>query len=564
MPLPLSVGWNRWDTLEPPAAESWVPQEVVTVVVTHYDSIRSLGLVLAGLAVQTYPPHLLQIIVADDGSPDLTAVEAAAAAISEIDAHVLVQERRGFGAGRARNMGARAATGSILIFLDCDMIPEPRLVEAHARWHHAYQDLVTLGFRLHVRAEPTAEAVLAEGPSNTLAALFSDCEQVAPAYIEGHMARTDVLTSADDDLFRVLASGNFALKATTYWRVGGFDESFNQWGGEDTELGYRLFTDGNVFVPEREAQCWHLGEPGFDDPTKQRSLRDQRALLAHLIAHCGFRRCLPGRTYARSRVAVLVKGDQLDGETLQGIVESVLSQDVHDLTVILQIMPGHPEARWIERQLGRDLRVEVQTGPIPQAPAASPLIVSLPHGARLVSGALHAILARLCSQEDPVGILHITVAGGRPTGDIAWAAHGRALRRGQRFNADDAVAAAGQLFGELWVGGEDYGVVDMGSVTDPAAPATVTIDAAAGSRPGAGYAGELALVAGAMSRLPARRRTQLIRMAAVAIKAVEKLDAISAASRVPKLHAHTRRRIANSLPEPLKRLLRPLWHKINA
>src|SRR5680860_747629 len=95
MPLPLSVGWNRWDTLEPPAAESWVPQEVVTVVVTHYDSIRSLGLVLAGLAVQTYPPHLLQIIVADDGSPDLTAVPAD----REWQRHVSRLRRGGFHTG---------------------------------------------------------------------------------------------------------------------------------------------------------------------------------------------------------------------------------------------------------------------------------------------------------------------------------------------------------------------------------------------------------------------------------------------------------------------------------
>ena len=56
----------------------------------------------------------------------------------------------GFGLARARNMGADDATGEVLVFLDCDMVPEPQLVEAHARWHHVHERALTLGFRRHV------------------------------------------------------------------------------------------------------------------------------------------------------------------------------------------------------------------------------------------------------------------------------------------------------------------------------------------------------------------------------------------------------------------------------
>ena len=66
------------------------------------------------------------------------------------DSLVVSQERRGFGLARARNTGAAAANGEILLFLDCDMVPEPQWIEAHARWHHVVDDATTLGFRCHV------------------------------------------------------------------------------------------------------------------------------------------------------------------------------------------------------------------------------------------------------------------------------------------------------------------------------------------------------------------------------------------------------------------------------
>ncbi|PMR59296.1 glycosyl transferase, partial [Verrucosispora sp. ts21] len=40
--------------------------------------------------------------------------------------------------------------------------------------------------------------------------------------------------------------------------VGGFDEQFRTWGGEDLDLGYRLHRDGAHFIFNRQAKAIHI------------------------------------------------------------------------------------------------------------------------------------------------------------------------------------------------------------------------------------------------------------------------------------------------------------------
>ena len=74
------------------------------------------------------------------------------------------------------------------------------------------------------------------------------------------MLRTGDLTSKADGLFE---RGDWRQlrhsPGTFYELAGGFDESFTQWGGEDTEFGYRAFTRGALLVPLRDAFAWHQG-----------------------------------------------------------------------------------------------------------------------------------------------------------------------------------------------------------------------------------------------------------------------------------------------------------------
>lgn len=90
------------------------------MVIAAYNEERHLGALLDSLTAQTHPPG--EVIVADDGSTDRTADVAERGRVT-----VLRLEHRG--PALARNVGAEAASGEVLVFLDGDMRCAPEFVE---------------------------------------------------------------------------------------------------------------------------------------------------------------------------------------------------------------------------------------------------------------------------------------------------------------------------------------------------------------------------------------------------------------------------------------------------
>ena len=106
-------------SLEGPPGER-VSGPLISVVIPTWNEADYLGDLLTSLANQTYEP--LEFIIADWNSTDETREVAASFGAKVVD----VLER---GVGPARNVGAAAATGEFLLFIDADNIFEPTLVE---------------------------------------------------------------------------------------------------------------------------------------------------------------------------------------------------------------------------------------------------------------------------------------------------------------------------------------------------------------------------------------------------------------------------------------------------
>ncbi len=128
-PTPLGDGrWtvpgNRWDLLDGVAPHR---PPSVSVVVPHYGpdgpggvAQQRLDLVLGALAAQDHDGSL-EVVVADDGSP----VAPSTAAAGGLPVTVVRQERDGFRAAAARNLGVAASGGEVVLLLDGDTVPEP-------------------------------------------------------------------------------------------------------------------------------------------------------------------------------------------------------------------------------------------------------------------------------------------------------------------------------------------------------------------------------------------------------------------------------------------------------
>ena len=462
------VHGNDWRSLDPGKIGRWTPTRRVTVVVPCYNGQEPLALTFAALANQTYPRNLLEVVVADDGSdPPITVPPG-----TPFEARVVAQERAGFGLARARNTGAASATGSILVFLDCDMVPEPDHIEAHARWHHLDDRILTLGFRNHVDFSGiTPDDVAAAGSIDDL---MGGRNVSSPQWIEFHMSRTRDLKSEDTDLFRIVTGGNLGISKAFYDDLGGSDESFTQWGAEDTELGYRAFNAGGVLVPERRALAWHQGEGAAGpDPDEQRSQVEQRHKLSHLIAEKGFRRSLAGRTFTVPLVTAAVDAAGCSYDDVLERVENLLASGYHDLAVGISVPDDHLEAVRIRREFGADPRVVLTDDLLTDVPHAA-VRLDVPPRVRLWPTDLASMLRGLegfglvCGE---VELPRETEDPDRPAGPdnevvdrpnlVVRMVRTRALKRAMHAGADDPWTAAGELFGSRTMGTEALGLKAM-------------------------------------------------------------------------------------------------------
>ena len=480
------VPGNRWDLLDVPDIGVLLPRLRISVVIPHYQAAAALDRTLASLAAQSYPRALTELIVVDDGSsPPLEQPGT----LAGLDVRVLHQPDLGFGLARARHRGALAATGDVLVFLDADMLCEPGHLEAHARWHHVCGHAVTLGSRRHVATPddadrtasrddtgplPSPQQILDAGREGSLGVLFADRETRAPAWIDRHLARTDQLTSAHDDLFRVVTGGNLGVARSTYLGVGGFDATFTQWGSEDTDLGHRLFLAGAVLVPEPRAACWHQGDSQGLEPAERRSLEEQRARISQTIAHPHFRRMAPGRAFEVPWVVVEVTAGKAPRDLVLVTVESVLASDVHDLGIVLVLPAAAPDTERLRRELAGDGRVRVVTAAAGTAPAAtgapgedpwawSPHRVRLDAGVTVAPGTLRALGAASGVGTIDAGVVTVPLPAA-PDGQLellVTRATARAHSLGAR--APEEVRAAVTR----WFGARQLDAAEVGVAYDP-------------------------------------------------------------------------------------------------
>jgi hypothetical protein len=134
---------------------------------------------------------------------------------------------------QARNLGAAAAVGEKLIFLDADCVPQPgwlaAMLDAAARWPDA---------------GAISGAMLPEGDTFAL-----HCGQVAGFHQH--------LNLNPPGQRRVLASFSLLVPRPVWLAVGGFDERFKFAAGEDLDLSIRIALRGHSLYFEPRAAVRH-------------------------------------------------------------------------------------------------------------------------------------------------------------------------------------------------------------------------------------------------------------------------------------------------------------------
>lgn len=228
----------------------------LSVVVPTYNRAPWLRRTLESLVRQRDAPPF-EVIVADDGSPD-NSEQVAAEFRDRLAIRYCYQEDKGYRVAAARNMGAALASAPILVFLDSGTLAGPDLLAGHLRRHAGHRADpgspargpavcgYTYGYRPYDPTPGLAEAFAVLSP-----------EQVHERYLADPLfrdSRHEELARLGFDLtgqqlpWLFFWTMNVSVHAADFAAVGGFDERFRSWGGEDLEMGYRLHRHGVPFI----------------------------------------------------------------------------------------------------------------------------------------------------------------------------------------------------------------------------------------------------------------------------------------------------------------------------
>ena len=117
--------------------------------------------------------------------------------------------------------------------------------------------------------------------------------------IEAYRASSDLL-HADHRSYRHVISAVLCCSRELFDDIGGFDESFGEYGGEDWEFAHRAFVNGAVLHHCPAAVAWHDGPDWGDRPVEDRPAAKNREALAMarlipdpIARRSGLRRALP-------------------------------------------------------------------------------------------------------------------------------------------------------------------------------------------------------------------------------------------------------------------------------
>ncbi|MEJ7702686.1 MAG: glycosyltransferase [Geodermatophilaceae bacterium] len=156
---------------------------------------------------------------------------------------VVRQSDDGFRAAAARNLGARAAQGEILCFLDGDTVPTSEYVRTLTRLPALLRDAVVTGHRRHADLTGATAAWV----RNWLTGQAGPPPEIPePQWLTDLHHRSNNLLHLDRHSYQAVISAVLGCPASLYAEVGGFDEAFTAYGGEDWEFGYRALNTGAV------------------------------------------------------------------------------------------------------------------------------------------------------------------------------------------------------------------------------------------------------------------------------------------------------------------------------
>jgi len=198
-------------------------QPIFSVVVPCYNGEATLDECLTSL--RRHQDGLLEIVLVDDGSTDRSI------AIAEAHGCRVIRHEENRGSAAARNTGARAALGEVLIFVDTDVITPPHTLTR---------------LRVHLDAHPEVDAV--NGTYTWAYDQPSRFGRFFNALMFVEMARCPL----------IIITSFCAIRREAFAACEGFDERIDSAYADDITFGWVFKNRGLTSAQFPDIECTHL------------------------------------------------------------------------------------------------------------------------------------------------------------------------------------------------------------------------------------------------------------------------------------------------------------------
>jgi len=213
-------------------------------IIPCFNSEKTIKICLDSIIMQNTFLTNSEIILINDGSTDSTKN-----IIYQYNQHSnvkIVSHPQNKGLAAARNTGIENASGEILVFIDSDM-------ELSKNWLHILDDILNDYDILGVMGQYNIPKNMT--PNRLDKYLYSSMRGAKKTYKSGEPIE-----------FKYFLFSNTAIKKDVIQSVGGFDESFKKYGGEDTELAIQLFKKyKNKFLYFNNLITYHHGQKSLKE-----------------------------------------------------------------------------------------------------------------------------------------------------------------------------------------------------------------------------------------------------------------------------------------------------------
>jgi GT2 family glycosyltransferase len=213
-----------------------------TIQLCTYNRAALLERVLDACFEQTVADDAYEVVLVNDGSTDDTprVIEGAR---KRANCAFIVVDQANAGLAKARNAGIARASGERIIFIDDDVLPLPNFVAEHLRAQERHRDAIVRGGAIEVEK----------------------LDDLPPP-----------IWSIRNYSGNYFWTTNVSVPLATIRAIGGFDESFSEYGWEDIDVGLRLRRAGVRAIFHPQALVYHV-KPRPRASSVEKMVRQARA-----------------------------------------------------------------------------------------------------------------------------------------------------------------------------------------------------------------------------------------------------------------------------------------------